>query len=462
MGSSRAVPQADLDAAFAAVEATKSKDHPKGNLSAAAKTLRLARGTLQARLTAHSLGHSAEAKSAGKPTRGDYVRELADLLRQRPEISEKQYRKLAKLIEPHQYTNSGGWGKFKAEAVALLETGYPGTDLSKRESLRVMLKKAYTLDEIAGKLSVDRDTATLMVQELRDRGVLVQQFGEHYQIHAAAPSTVITTKHIHTSESNGYYKFGYISDNHYGSKYCRTDVNDDLYDWFAAEGVRTVYNTGNYIDGEARFNKHDITVHGMQNQVDYFCKHYPQRPGIVTKFISGDDHEGWYGQREGIDIGWLTQKTAEDKFKRFDLIHLGFIEAFVRLQHAEIEKASTTMLLVHPGGGSSYALSYAPQKYVEALQGGEKPAVILFGHWHKIFDLLIRNIICLGGGCTKDLDTFGRKMKLNYHIGGMIVELWQDDKGAITRYRVEKKQYFDRGYYNDNWSYTANPTKVAA
>jgi len=335
------------------------------------------------------------------------------------------------------------------------------TDQSKRESLRLLLKRPLSLNEIAKKLSVDRNAAVLMVQELRDRGVMVQQFGDHYQIHVAQTPAVITAKHVHASESNGYYKFGYLSDNHYCSKYCREDVNKDLYDWFAAEGVKTVYNTGNWIDGEARFNKHDINVHGMQNQLNYFCKHYPQRPGIVTKFISGDDHEGWYGQREGVDIGWLAQKTAEE-MGRTDLIHLGFIEAFVRLQHAEIKGATTTMLLVHPGGGSSYATSYAPQKYVEALQGGEKPSVILFGHWHKIFDLLIRNIICLGGGCTKDVDTFGRKMKISYHIGGMIVELWQDPKGAITRYRVEKKQYFDRGYYNENWSYTGMPKKVAA
>lgn len=87
--------------------------------------------------------------------------------------------------------------------------------------------------------------------------------------------------------------------------------------------------------------------------------------------------------------------------------------------------------------------------------------MILFGHWHKIFDLLIRNTICLGGGCTKDLDPFGRKMKLAYHIGGLIVETWQDEKGAIERWRVEKRQFFDRGYYNDQWRYAGQPKRVA-
>lgn len=241
---------------------------------------------------------------------------------------------------------------------------------------------------------------------------------------------------------------------HNCSKYAREDVLSDLYDWFEDQGVDRVFNTGNYIDGEARFNKHDIFIYGMQNQLNYFCENYPQREGIKSYIVSGDDHEGWYGQREGVDIGWLMEQTAR-RYGREDLINLGYVESFVKLQHQEIETASSQILVVHPGGGSAYATSYAPQKYVEALQGGEKPAVILFGHWHKMFDLLIRNVICLGGGCTKDLDPFGRKNRLAYHLGGMICELWQDGNGAITRWRVEKKQFFDRGYYNNQWQYAS-------
>src|ERR1035437_6599369 len=120
-------------------------------------------------------------------------------------------------------------------------------------------------------------------------------------------------------------------------------------------------NTGNYIDGEARFNKHDIHTHGMQNQLDYFCKNYPQRKArvnaggrndplprpLITYIVSGDDHEGWYGQREGVDIGWLMEQTAKDKFKRTDLVNLGYMEAFIRLQHADYPDIVTHLLAVH-------------------------------------------------------------------------------------------------------------------
>jgi hypothetical protein len=340
----------------------------------------------------------------------------------------------------------------------------PAADLSKQESLRNLLRHGtHSIESICERLDVVPARASGMLQALRTQGFLVTETTAGFTIHTTPPPAILTGKHHYTSGAGGYYKFGYTTDNHLCSKYSREDILTDLYDWFAAEGVDRVFNTGNYIDGEARFNKHDIHTHGMQNQLDYFCQKYPQRKvrgkPLITYVVSGDDHEGWYGQREGVDIGWLMEQTAK-KFGREDLINLGYIESFIRLQHKEHPAAVNHLLAVHPGGGSAYATSYAPQKYIEALQGGEKPAVVLFGHWHKMFDLLIRGVICLGGGCTKDLDTFGRKMKLAYHLGGMIVELWQDQSGAITRWRVEKKQYFDRGYYNDQWSYTGMPGKV--
>lgn len=342
-------------------------------------------------------------------------------------------------------------------------TPSPAHDLTKQESLRTMLRRGtHPMSTLCDRLSASPEHVVGMLQALRSQGFLVTETSEGFTIHATPPPAILTEKHQYLSRPGGYYKFGYTTDNHLCSKYAREEVLADLYDWFAAEGVDRVFNTGNYIDGEARFNKHDIHTHGMQNQLNYFCERYPKREGLITYIVSGDDHEGWYGQREGVDIGWLMEQTARDKYKRADLVNLGYMEAFIRLMHADYPDVHTHLLAAHPGGGSAYALSYAAQKYVEALQGGEKPAVILFGHWHKMFDLVIRNVICLGGGCTKDLDTFGRKNKLSYHVGGMIVELWQDSIGAIPRWRVEKKQYFDRGYYNDQWSYTGMPGRVPA
>mgnify|MGYP001309691774 CR=1 FL=1 len=45
-------------------------------------------------------------------------------------------------------------------------------------------------------------------------------------------------------------KFGFCSDNHLCNYNSREDVLNTLYDIFQDEGIRVVYNSGNWIDGE--------------------------------------------------------------------------------------------------------------------------------------------------------------------------------------------------------------------
>jgi hypothetical protein len=78
------------------------------------------------------------------------------------------------------------------------------------------------------------------------------------------------------------------------------------------------------------------------------------------------------------------------------------------LRNANSGKA-TTMAVCHPGGGSAYALSYSIQKIIESLEGGEKPAVGLYGHYHKLWAGNIRNVWCVQTGCQEDQTPFMRK-----------------------------------------------------
>ena len=59
-------------------------------------------------------------------------------------------------------------------------------------------------------------------------------------------------------DKDGVIRFGFVSDTHLASKYARLDVLNALYDVFAKEGITTVYHGGNWIDGDARFNKYDV------------------------------------------------------------------------------------------------------------------------------------------------------------------------------------------------------------
>jgi hypothetical protein len=117
----------------------------------------------------------------------------------------------------------------------------------------------------------------------------------------------------------------------------------------------------------------------MGAQVEYLVEKWPARKGMGTEFITGDDHEGWYVQREGVKIGEIIQLSAE-KAGRQDLQWKGHMERQIVF---EAGKKKSVLSMTHAGGGTAYAISYTAQKAVESYQPGEKPNVLVMGHFHK-------------------------------------------------------------------------------
>lgn len=364
--------------------------------------------------------------------------------------------------KPRRGAASARGAKSRRNVADLEEWARDGEPPPPLEIKRLLRRGRYSLEALARRFHCSRGLALDAIDLLRKSGVNVQQFADDYSIPSEPAPVQEGPLHRLVSDAKGHYRFGIISDTHYGSKYAREDVAEALYDWYAAEGVKRVYHAGNWIDGEARFNKYDLIerAHGLQAQLDYFVERYPVRRGVTTYYVAGDDHEGWYAQREGVDIGRMLEDTAKAA-GRTDLRYLGYMEAFITLEHKTSGRTSK-MLVMHPGGGSAYATSYAIQKIIEALQPGEKPGVLVAGHYHKLEYLNVRGVHCIQAGCTKDLDPFGRKKKLQYHVGGWIVDLWQDAQGGISGCRPWLRQFFDRSYYNDQFSLSGPLRRVRA
>lgn len=431
---------------FQALEKTKSTEHPNGSIVRAAKLL----GDINATALSKWFRDQPEAPTVGrKPTLTkeeciQKLRELGSKLGRAPTRDDLKTAGLRSLWRGH-WNNLSDF--FKA---AELDMG------PKRDRLLSAIRQTPTLDELATKFGISRGKALDLCDELKRDGLNVFLRGDRVCLEAI-PAQVAYDKalHLYESDANGKYRFGIVSDNHLGSRYAREDVLHELYDWFVKEGITRVYNGGNWIDGEASFNKHDLSVHGMDQQLAYFAKNYPQREGITTYYVAGDDHEGWYAKREGVDIGLRAQQTAES-FGRKDLRYLGYMEAYITLKHAKTGQSSELMV-VHPGGGTAYALSYSPQKWIEALQGGEKPAVIIFGHWHKMEFMNYRNVWAISAGTTEDQTPFMRKKRIEAHVGGLIVELAQNERGAIMECLPRFRRYFDRGYHRGDAYNMAGP-----
>lgn len=324
------------------------------------------------------------------------------------------------------------------------------------QELEVAIKKSLkkspmSVNELSNSLNVDNKVVNTVVGDMQNRGTMVHSLPDG-RLDLFTPAALDVGKDVHDFQDrgDGWDMIGFTSDNHLCNTHCRLDVLNAAYDFFSENGIALVVNGGNWIDGEAKFNKRELVVPpGMDNQLDYLIDNWPVRQGITTKFVAGDDHEGWYSQRENIEIGKYLQLRAEDQ-GRHDLKYLGYGEADIALRRGNNE---AVMRLMHGGGGSAYALSYSSQKIVESFQGGEKPAICLVGHYHKFDWCYPREVNVVQMGCTCDQTLFMRKQKIQAHVGFGVIRFQQDpEDGHITRFAVEWFPFYDRGFYEKRFN----------
>lgn len=227
-------------------------------------------------------------------------------------------------------------------------------------------------------------------------------------------------------------RFGAIGDTHLGSRYERLDVLNALYDFFEQQGIEKVLHTGNWIEGEAPFNKEDINISGIENQFDYFFKNYPRRVGITTYFVGGDDHEGWYHKRQGISLRTYWDAKAREWY-RDDMVYLGYMEADVVLPFRNEKVEPVTVRVIHPGGGSAKSISLQAQNIVDGWHPDEFVDILLVGHYHKSHMLPdYKGVTVIQTGTCQDKTPFIRKNKLAVHIGGWVVEAIRTSEGGLV------------------------------
>lgn len=148
-------------------------------------------------------------------------------------------------------------------------------------------------------------------------------------------------------------------------------------------------------------------------------------------------HDASILKRAGHDIG---RSIAE---KRKDMVYLGADNALVMLT------PNCSMLLTHPWAGSAYSISYRPQKMIEAMSGGEKPNILVIGHFHKAEYLFYRNIHSFQAGTFQAQTPFMRGKSLAAMLGGWIVEVEVNLDGTISKIKQEYIPYYQA--IKDDW-----------
>lgn len=215
-------------------------------------------------------------------------------------------------------------------------------------------------------------------------------------------------------------KFAIIGDTQMGSKYTQLSYLHAFYDICAREGIKNVYHTGDMVDGLKMRPGHEYELYKVSadDMRDDVIKNYPKRKGITTHFISGN-HDASIYKHVGYDI---CQAIAN---ARTDMNYLGRDCAVVNLT------PNCTLELRHPWDGTAYALSYKPQKMIEAMESDSKPNILAIGHYHKAEYLFYRNVHCLQTGCFQGQTPFTRGKGISVHLGGWIVTIRVDKNGYI-------------------------------
>lgn len=244
-------------------------------------------------------------------------------------------------------------------------------------------------------------------------------------------------------DSQDWIQFGLVSDTHLACKEERLDALHAHYDLMHKEGITTVLHAGNIIDGYIpKINGNSVICTGVDDQCQYVIDNYPERRGLTTYFITGDDHESWF-MRDGLNFGWYLQKKAESE-NRKDLKYIGHVESDVEV----MTPVGAIMIKVqHPGGGSAYARSYTGQKQIEALTGGEKPHILVQGHYHVSNYMVERNVHVISMPGFQDQTIFARKKRLRMEVGGAILAFKPTQAGSVGRLSLEFNLFFDRGFY---------------
>ena len=230
------------------------------------------------------------------------------------------------------------------------------------------------------------------------------------------------TPHRYAMEWNGerLIRFGLIGDTQINSKYTQLTHLHAFYDLCASIGIDTVFHTGDIDEGEQMRPGHQYECYeqGADDHVAEIVRVYPRREGIKTYFITGN-HDASLYKRAGMDIG----RAIADR--RDDMIYLGRDCAVVHLTD------KCTLELRHPWDGTAYALSYKPQKIIEAMEADSKPSILAIGHYHKIEYLFYRNVHCFQTGCFQSQTPFTRGKGISVHMGGWIVEILVTKEGVI-------------------------------
>ena len=256
------------------------------------------------------------------------------------------------------------------------------------------------------------------------------------QIEASAAAQLRTVHQTRILPTTGSVQsVGVISDLHLGSRYCMRAQIIDCVTYMYAKGIREILIPGDLLDGDYKHGKFELSHTGLTEQTRDLFETLPRLKGLSYHAITGN-HDCTFMSESGVNVGeYITGHFA--KRGRTDIRFYGDCGAFVKIRGAVIH-------MWHPLGGVPYAKSYKLQKQVEGYGAGEKPDILLAGHWHKFAVVEDRGVFAVACPTFQASGSpFSKRLGGQPALGGLILTWEIAGKDLVRQFGVSRRRYFE-------------------
>jgi len=212
--------------------------------------------------------------------------------------------------------------------------------------------------------------------------------------------------------SKDVIKFGMIADTHCGSEFYRPDILRHAGTNFARQNVDFVINAGDSIEGMSNRDGHIFELNkqngiGITPQSKYMAKEFEVFEGLNVYSVEAQGSHGGWAQKlsnQGLEIGlYLEDLSGPYKFLDYDV--------------ADLTVNGITIRIRHPSKSNLV-------NYINGLTGGDKPHILIDGHFHSKAGYKIhRNIHAFDAGCMQNQTPFLKRLGSLVILGYWIVEM---------------------------------------
>lgn len=279
--------------------------------------------------------------------------------------------------------------------------------------LKYLIRKKKSFQDICEATGLKDYELYGVVQLLKQQGELIDVVNGELVILKTPPKT----SDIYTVPTiSEHLKLLLISDTHLCNKSDRLDILRYLYDKAEKQGVKHVLHSGDFTDGLSNRPEqiYELKEPSYEGQVQYCVDKYPRFSG-KTYVIQGN-HDDWWFKRCGSEI---VKAIAQ---QRDDIIYLG-------ADVADLHIGKLKCRLFHGSGGSSYAVSYKIQKYLDSIPLEERPDILQTGHIHRAFYMHNVSTHCFQTASLEDPTPYSRSMGFPNDLSCWWVDVDFDNKG---------------------------------